>query len=196
MPDTDPVVQSPEHAIGLRVRGQRKRLRLRLRELAAQAECSESLLSRLENGLVMPSLSTLHRIAKALGVNVGALLEPQQDATLTIYRPEQRPPTSMPGAAEGDGSSAQSLVPFAEHRLLEALIVSLPAGGAPCGPFVHDGEEVGLVLEGALELIVMGVSHLVVAHSSFFLQSNRPHSYRAHGQTECRVMWVNTPPTF
>ena len=102
----------------------------------------------------------------------------------------------MPGATEGDGSSARSLVPYAGHRRLEALIVSLPAGGAPCGPFVHDGEEVGLVLEGALELIVDGVSHLVPAHSSFFLQSDRAHSYRAHGDTECRVMWVNTPPTF
>ncbi len=196
MAESDTDVEAEECGIGLRVRGQRKLRRLRLRELAAQAGCSESLLSRVENGLVTPSLSTLHRIAKALGVSVGALLEPQQDATLTIYRPEQRPPTSMPGAAEGDGSSAQSLVPFAEHRRLEALIVSLPAGGAPCGPFVHDGEEVGLVLEGALELIVTGVSHLVPAHSSFFLQSSRPHSYRAHGDIECRVMWVNTPPTF
>ena len=178
------------------MRSHRKLRRLRLRELAEKAGCSESLLSRVENGLVMPSLTTLHRLSKALGINVAALLEPLRNEPLTIYRPEQRPSSVMLGAAEGDGSSAQSLVPFHENRRLEALIVSLPAGGTACGPFVHDGEEVGLVLSGVLDLIVDGASHLVPAQCSFFLQSDRPHSYRAHGDEACRIVWVNTPPTF
>jgi transcriptional regulator with XRE-family HTH domain len=185
-----------ERAIGLRVRTHRKLRRQRLRDLAKQAGCSESLLSRVENGLVMPSLSTLHRLSKALSVNVAALVEPAHDATCTVYGPQDRPRTSVSGAAEGDGSTAESLAPYAQNRQLEALIVNLPIGGEPCGPFVHEGEEVGLVLEGELELTVDGVSHRVPAQSSFFLHSNRPHSYRAVGGVVCRVIWINTPPSF
>ncbi len=187
--------EHPERAIGLRVRAHRKLQRQRLRDLADHAGCSESLLSRIENGLVTPSLSTLHRLSKALGVNVAALVEASADSTCTIYGPRDRPRTSM-GAAEGDGSTAESLVPYSENRKLEALIVSLPAGGEPCGPFVHDGEEVGFVLDGELELTVDDVTHRVPAQSSFFMRSDRAHSYRAAGDTACRVIWVNTPPSF
>ena len=164
--------------------------------MADLAGCSESLLSRVENGLASPSLSTLHRLAKALGVNVAVLVDPSHDAACTIYSPQQRPRTSVGDAPEGDGSTAESLAPYAENRQLEAMIVSLPPGGPLCGPFVHQGEEVGLVLDGELELIVDGEAHRVPAQSSFFLHSDRPHSYRSLGATACRVVWVNTPPTF
>ncbi len=87
-------------------------------------------------------------------------------------------------------------MPYDADRRLEGLVVSLPVGGAPCGPFSHDGEEVGLVLDGELELIVDGTVYRVPANSSFFFHSDRPHSYRNVGTTPCRVVWVNTPPTF
>jgi transcriptional regulator with XRE-family HTH domain len=185
-----------QRALGQRVRAHRKLRHRRLRELAQEAGCSESLLSRIENGLVMPSLSTLHRIARALGVNVATLVADPGEMACTIYDKHERPRTSVGGTAEGDGSVAESLVPYAENRRLEALIVSLPVGGPSCGPFEHDGEEVGLVLEGELELIVEGVVHLVPANASFFFHSNRLHSYRNVGAAPCRVVWVNTPPTF
>ncbi len=75
----------------------RKLLRRRLRDLADEAGCSESLLSRIENGLVVPSLSTLHRISKALGVNVAVLVSAMRDTACTIYGPQDRPRTSIDG---------------------------------------------------------------------------------------------------
>ena len=185
-----------ECALGLRIRAHRRLRRKRLRDLAEQAGCSESLVSRIENGLAMPSLSTLHRLAKALGVSVAALMDASYPGACTVFSPVQRPRTSMAGSAEGDGSSAESLAPYAENGRLEALIVSLPSGGKLCGPFMHEGEEVGLVLEGELELIVEGVVHRVPTQSSFFLHSERPHFYRAIGDISCRVVWINTPPSF
>jgi transcriptional regulator with XRE-family HTH domain len=190
------VTATREVSLGLRVKAHRKLRRQRLRDLALEAGCSESLLSRIENGLVSPSLSTLHRLAQALGVNVAALLEPAGDVQCAIYRPEDRPRTSLFGAVEGDGSTAQSLIPYAAHRRLEGLMVELPIDGRLCGPFVHEGEEVGLVLEGVLELTVDGVIHEVAEQSSFFLLSQLPHSYRAFGDRPCRIIWINTPPSF
>ena len=182
--------------IGRRIRAFRKLQRRSLLDVANEAGCSESLLSRIENSRIMPSLSTLHRISQALRVNVAVLMESRHDRTCTVYAPETRPRTAHGGAAEGDGSTAESLVPYAEDRRLEALIVQLPGGGALCGPFSHAGEEVGLVLDGELELIVDGERHHVPAGSSFFFESARAHSYRAASSACCRVVWVNTPPTF
>jgi len=163
--------------IGRRIRALRKLQRLRLLDLAERAGCSESLLSRIETCHVMPSLSTLHRLSQALRVNVAVLMEDPQDQTCTVYSPETRPQTAHSVTAEGDGSTAESLVPYTAEGRLEALIVLLPAAGALCGPFSHEGEEVGLVLEGTLELIVNGEAHVIPAGSSFYFRSDHAHSY-------------------
>lgn len=183
-------------ALGRRLRFLRRARKQRLKDLAVAAGCSESLLSRIETGIVMPSLTTLHRLARALDTNVAALLSPPEDGACVVYGPGERPRYIRWEAAEGDGSIADSLVPFAESRLLEGLMIRLPAGGPLCGPFQHEGEEVGYVLEGALELAVAGKIYAVRAGHSFFFSSERPHAYRAAGPEPCLVLWINTPPSF
>lgn len=181
--------------VGPRIRYLRRTHRLRLKDLADAAGCSESLLSRIENGLVMPSLTTLHRICRAVDVSVAALLEAAAEAPCVVYGPENRPRFTLTGV-EGDGSGAESMVPFAESRRLEGLIIHLPTAGPLCGPFRHEGEEVGYVLDGELELTVQDRVYWLAAGHSFYFSSDRPHSYRAAGDQPCRVIWVNTPPTF
>ena len=183
-------------AVGPRVRYLRRLHRLRLKDLATVAGCSESLLSRIENSLVVPSLSTLHRLCKALNVNVAALLDPKEDEICTVYGPNDRPRYTRNAAEEGDGSTAEILTPFAQHRQLEGLLLEMPAKGPMCGPFQHAGEEVGYVLTGELELVVEGEQYRVPTGHSFFFLSDRTHSYRALGEENCRVIWINTPPTF
>ncbi len=183
-------------ALGRRLRTIRRARKLRLKDLAAEAGCSESLLSRIENGIVMPSLTTLHRLSRALSTNVSALLAPPEADACVVYGPGERPRYHRRESAEGDGSMADSLVPFAESRLIEALLIRLPAGGPACGPFRHEGEEVGYVLEGRMELVVRGETHQVATGHSFFFSSEHEHSYRAAGEGDCLVLWVNTPPTF
>ncbi|MEO1469827.1 MAG: cupin domain-containing protein [Pseudomonadota bacterium] len=183
-------------ALGRRLRGFRKLRQLRLKDLAGAAGCSESLLSRIENGLVMPSLTTLHRVARALDVSVAALLMPPEEDGCIVYGPGERPRYLRAEATEGDGSVADSLIPFAESRRLEGLLINLPAGGPLCGPFQHEGEEVGYVLRGRLELVVDERLYPVGTGDSFFFSSDRPHSYRALGEEDCLVLWINTPPSF
>lgn len=192
------VTPEAEHlaALGRRLRGFRKLREFRLKDLAGEAGCSESLLSRIENGLVMPSLTTLHRVARALDVSVAALLMPPEEDGCIVYGPGERPRYLRAEATEGDGSTADSLIPFAESRRLEGLLINLPTGGPLCGPFQHEGEEVGYVLRGCLDLVVDDQPHTVRSGDSFFFSSERPHSYRALGSEDCLVIWINTPPSF
>jgi transcriptional regulator with XRE-family HTH domain len=54
--------------LGDRLRNFRRQRRLSLRELAARADVSASLLSQIENGKANPSVMTLHNIAAALDI--------------------------------------------------------------------------------------------------------------------------------
>ena len=181
--------------VGLRVRYERKSRRMRLADLASAAGCSESVVSRIENGLVMPSLTTLHRLCQALQISVTSLLEAADAQACVLYRENERPRYAN-GWVEGDGSMAESLVPFEDGRMLEAHIIHVPGDGAWCGPYQHAGEEVGYVLDGELSLKVSGEMHTVRRGDSFFFKSDLEHFYRSNTEQPCRVLWINTPPTF
>ncbi|MFP6730131.1 MAG: XRE family transcriptional regulator [Alphaproteobacteria bacterium] len=73
-----------EAAIGRQVRALRKKLDMRVTELAKLAGLSSGMISKIENGLTSPSLSTLSALSGALNVPVTALFqqfEERHDAT-------------------------------------------------------------------------------------------------------------------
>jgi transcriptional regulator with XRE-family HTH domain len=197
-PLTRPLAASPTPSegdaprIGRRVRQLRLARNLRLKDLAAAAGCSESLLSRVENNLTSPSLATMHRLAKALGVSVVALFDAQSVDGLVIYRAGER----VIIGRGFPGERNEVLIPHAEQRLLEGFIVTLTPGAEPSGPFQHEGEAVGFVLEGELELVVGETFNSLRPGDSFFFHSDVIHRYRNIGEGMCRVVWINTPPTF
>jgi transcriptional regulator with XRE-family HTH domain len=180
--------------IGSQVRHYRLVRRLMLRTLAEQAGCSESLLSRIENNLVTPSLSTLHRICKVLNVGVAALLEETADTTCTVYSAGERPVLAR--AMGSNNIEAEAFTPNAASQLLEGLIVVLEQGGHSEGEIAHDGEECGYIIEGEMELVVAGKIYNLSPGDTFAFKSSQTHSYRNTGSGPTRIVWVNTPPTF
>src|SRR5438067_400350 len=71
----DVKVDEKNEYLGVRLRHGRMTMGLRLRELAEKADCSESMISKIENGRAVPSLNILYRIAEALELTVGQLFE-------------------------------------------------------------------------------------------------------------------------
>ena len=71
--DTPPVEPSP--SLGSRIRIIRRSRRLTQRALAARAQLAEPFVSRVENDHAEPSIETLGRIAAAMDVTIGDLLE-------------------------------------------------------------------------------------------------------------------------
>jgi transcriptional regulator with XRE-family HTH domain len=182
--------------VGLRLRHARMARGLRLRELAAKADCSESLLSKVENDKVVPSLNVLHRIADALGLTVGQLLTKANDPPGVVSRSGERPVVAMDTLREGHGLEMERLVPYDPSRLLQGNIHVVAPGGGSAGALTHVGEEVGYVIDGQLELTVGDRTYLLGKDDSFHYRSDIPHSYRNPGPGRARIIFINTPPTF
>ncbi|MGE3231022.1 MAG: helix-turn-helix domain-containing protein [Hyphomicrobium sp.] len=70
----DIVVRTLENAIGGQVREYRKHAGLTVSELASVADISTGMLSKIENGQISPSLSTLQLLANALNLPLTMLL--------------------------------------------------------------------------------------------------------------------------
>jgi transcriptional regulator with XRE-family HTH domain len=187
---------APVLHLGARLRHARLVQCLRLREVAERAGCSESMLSKIENDRAVPSLTTLHRLCKALGVNISRLMSQAPVRAWTIMHPADRPVIGHRQAPDGEGTRAEVLVPAADGRLLQGFIVIIEPGGHSGGTLQHKGEEVGYVIEGTLQLTIEGESHLLGVGDSFHFPSDLPHSYGNPGAGPMRAVWINTPPSF
>ena len=185
-----------ELRIGARVRHARLLNHMRLKDVAERAKCSEGMLSKIENDRAVPSLTTLHRLCKALNLSVSALLNKNFVEPWTILRSRERTVIGHASGSGSEGVKAEVIIPHAEGRLLQGFVVIIEPGGHTAGVIQHHGEEVGYVMEGQLELTINREVHLLSAGDSFFFPSDLPHEYRNPGKTRMRAVWINTPPTF
>ena len=129
-------------------------------------------------------------------VDLRPRLAPRLTSVLDVLRAGARPALSEGAPRRGKGIKLESLTPFILRGLLQAQLHVVDVGGASDGAIEHEGEEVGYVVEGRLELTVDGESVVLEPGDSFFFESTRPHSYRNVGDTVARVVWVNSPPTY
>ncbi len=83
--------------IGKRLRTFRREKKMTLRGLGRMAGCSESLLSKIENNRVDPSLKTLHGITTALGVPISALFAEPEAPKVCVAGRSGRSCASRPG---------------------------------------------------------------------------------------------------
>jgi transcriptional regulator with XRE-family HTH domain len=189
--------ERPEIKIGMRLKHARLSKRLRLRELAEALGCSESFLSKVENDKVRPSLSMLHHLVGVLETNIAALFaDPNDDSPVLIMKAANRPIIRTDPLLHGPGIALERLIATAKGSLIEANIHCVDPGGHTDGEITHDGEEIGYVLTGKLELRVEGVPYLLHEGDCFFFRSELRHGYRNPGSIVTRVLWVCTPPTF
>ena len=146
-----------EIRVGEKVKALREQKGLSLKELADLTGFSTALLSQMENHLVSPSLGTMIKLAKALGVRVGDFLGETEGEPFAIVRKDERKTVSRFASKEGVkyGYSYESLGFEKKNRHMEPFIVTLePATVKTSKTSVHDGEEFIFVLEGEMEVIL------------------------------------------
>jgi transcriptional regulator with XRE-family HTH domain len=186
----------PPVAFGVRLRHARMVRGITLKELAVEADCSESMLSKIENDRATPSFGALHRIATALGTNISELYAPANGSGERIVsRASERPVLMTDNLRTGKGLKLERLIPYSREHLLQGNIHHIaPGGGSEA--IAHVGEEIGYVLDGEIELVIDGRRLRAVKGDSFHFRSELRHAYRNVGKRIACVLWINTPPTF
>lgn len=176
--------------LGVKLRHARLVAGYTLLQLAQKAGCSESLISKIERGLATPSFTTLHRLAVALDSNISALTSEEEPNLSPITRHGERP------VIKSGGVALERVVLAKRGGLLQANIHIVWPGESSDGQIEHQGEEVGYVLEGTLELSLGDETYSIGPGDAFTFSSQVPHGYRNVGVEVARVLWVNSPATF
>lgn len=203
--------------LGARLREERDRLGLSLRELARRLEVSPSLVSQIETGKTQPSVRTLYAIVSELGVSLDEVFTPSADGpdghSLTSSpragrRKASGVPKAVPGAAEGHGRVQR----LAERRKIDLgsgvhwerlttwndrdvdfLYTVYEAGGSssPDGSLMrHNGREFGIVLTGNLGVTVGFEEHVLGPGDSIAFESSIPHRLHNEGDEVVTAIWL------
>ncbi len=178
--------------LSTRLRLARQMRKMTLKTLADAAGCSESLLSKIENGKAFPSLPMLHRLVRSLDTNMGWMFEDRDGKEAVVFRAGDRKTIAVESARRS--ISIEHIIPDAERHLLGCNIYHVEIGAESGGVHQHSGEEAGYLLNGQIELMIDGRVHQLAAGDAFAFRSDQPHSYRNVGHARASIFWVNTPP--
>jgi transcriptional regulator with XRE-family HTH domain len=181
-----------EYDIAGRLRALRLRKKMGLVELARHTGLSAAMLSKLERGVVFPTLPTLLRIALVFGVGLDHFFAASQARkALGIVRRGER--TRFPERLGGREVAweFECLDFAANERALNAYWVRFPHVARPRS-HEHAGAEFLHVLRGTLHLRVGGDEYTLEQGDSIYFDSSRPHSYARAGVRRCEAIVITT----
>ncbi|MEC3947786.1 cupin domain-containing protein [Sphingobium sp. HWE2-09] len=180
-----------EFNLGAYIKRARQARNMRLRDLADQAGCSESLISKLENNKASASVRLLTRVCSALNITVGDLFTWAQHGDEVVNRAADRVEKRF---AEDHGPAIFMQYLGPPRLSLEAFLHVIEPGWSS-ETMQHEGEEIGYVIEGSIELRLNDAEYSMSAGDSFSFQSDTPHVYRNTSSANARVIIVNSPPS-
>jgi transcriptional regulator with XRE-family HTH domain len=181
--------------VGTRLRAERERLGISLREIARRVGVSPSLVSQIELDRVNPSVSTLYALVTELGMTMsdvfgdgrpGGRVVRQRGGGLA-ERPETRRVINL-----ASGVRWERLTPDSDPEV-EFLYVVYPVGAESCPAdalMTHGGREYGYVASGTLGVQV-GFEHYELGPGgSIAFDSSSPHRLWAIGDEPVHAIWV------
>jgi transcriptional regulator with XRE-family HTH domain len=189
--------------IGARLRHRRLELGMTARELARRVDCSPSLISQVERGRAVPSVSTLWALVTALRISMDRLFDPAQEgpadsgdtATTAAESPADGPVLrryARPRITLERGVMWERLTAAAEKDM-EFLEVCYPVGqSVPEAEHAiqHTGQEYAVIIEGALSTQIGFEQYVLEEGDSLTFDSAIPHRFWNAGTVPARAIWV------
>lgn len=172
--------------VGVRLRELRDERGMSMRSLATKSGLSANALSMIERGKTSPSVSTLYKLADALGVPITAFFGPQTDKiNAVLIKADER--TRIPfarGVWEGLGGERFS-------GRVEPFVLTLESG-ASSGPhnMAHSGHEFVFCLRGHLEYLVEKQIFLLEPGDSLLFAAHLNHRWRNPGNIVTNALVV------
>ncbi len=184
--------------VGTRLRTERERLGMSLRELARRVGVSPSLVSQIELDRVNPSVSTLYALVTELGMTMSDVFGDSGPGERVVRRlsddagglaacPETRLVINLASGVRWERLTPQS------DRDVEFLYVVYPVGAASCPEdalMTHGGKEYGYVSSGTLGVRVGFEEYELGPGGSIAFDSSSPHRLWAVGDEPVHAVWV------
>lgn len=189
-PDDQATVAHAAPKMGHRIRTRRQKAQMTLQAVAHVAGISTGYLSLIERDKALPTLTTLDRIARALGTGLDHFVaRPQPVDCVTRAASRVR---SYLGSDQIGYERVSAQFPGAE---LSSYILTV-APGYESERVVHVGEEHVFILAGAMHLWLEDERIDLTEGDSVHYASERSHGWANPGNVSAKVLWTGTHDIF
>jgi transcriptional regulator with XRE-family HTH domain len=172
--------------VGVRLKELREARNVSMRTLATKSGLSANALSMIERGKTSPSVSTLYKLADAMGVSITAFFGPESDKKQIVFiKSDERTRMSFTrGVFEALGGEQ-----FVGH--VEPFMLTLESGAAS-GPhtITHTGHEFVFCLRGELDYQVEKEVFHLTAGDSLLFAAQLKHKWRNAGKTVTNALII------
>lgn len=187
-----------KNTIGTKIRQIRQMQKMSVDELAANSNTSAELIEQLEGGSLIPSLTPLMQIARALGVRLGTFLD---DAPVNgpVITKASSPGNAVHFSGNCDTCKKSTLDFFSlgadkADRHMEPFIIDVhPPEENTAQKSSHEGEEFIYVLSGEIEILYGKESYRLQTGDSIYYDSVVDHHVHAVGSESKILAVVYTP---
>jgi transcriptional regulator with XRE-family HTH domain len=174
-------------AIGPKVRQLRRQKNLSLQQLAERSGVSAAAIHKLERNGMVPTITTLMKLATALNRPVAYFVEEDRiDAAVHVRSTERRKVHTSKR-----GLSLQSVSgPYGRFFMAGALATVEPGADSGPKPMEHSGEELVYVLDGSLCFEVDGEEYILKRGDALHFLTDRPHRWWNPQRRPAKALWM------
>jgi transcriptional regulator with XRE-family HTH domain len=200
--------------IGLLIHRHRKHYRITLKEMAERTGLSISFLSEIERGVAKPSMDSLRKIARSLGISLLSFSDvdeppetpyrtplypreaPKEDNYVTkvnVVRANHRKKLGYP-----DRPGFYELLSPDLNRKLEVLYVRIEPGFETGPEPIQDppGEKFIYVIKGLYQMIINDETYVLEPGDSIYYPASASVFFKNIGDVAVELVFVLTPPVF
>jgi transcriptional regulator with XRE-family HTH domain len=175
-------------AIGPKIRQLRRQKDFSLQQLAERSGVSAAAIHKIERNGMVPTVTTLMKIAGALNRSVAYFVEEQEEVSPAVHirAKDRRPVLTSKQGLELRGISG----PYG--RFFMAGAIATVDAGATSGPkpMEHPGEELIFMLSGTLNFEIDGEDYVLRRGDALHFRTDRPHRWVNPGQTPSQAAWM------
>ena len=171
--------------IGYKLRRLREDNNMSVSDISSQSGVHPSQIESIEKGELIPSVATLVKLSRSLGVRLGTFLDGMESTEPAVTQNGSQAPRPTINLAEGKGSDMEHLKFYAlaqnkADRNMEPFIVNVEYTVPDAKPSNHEGEEFLYVLNGDVELVRSGKISAAPGRQHLFRLDRSPQSVE-HG---------------
>ena len=183
-----------DYGIGGKIRSLRLKKKMGLVEMGRHTGLSPALLSKIERGLLFPTLPTLLRIALVFGVGLEFFFAgAREKPVVAVIRKAQRVRLpELPGVRQVAYRFESLDYPATERRFNSYYAEFLPVAPDAKRAHTHPGAEFIYALAGRLNVHVADEDYVLGAGDSMYFDSSLPHWYQRTSGRTCSAIVVTS----
>ena len=177
-----------EQKVGARIKMYREKLEMSRADLAAKTGVDEKVIAAIEEEAVVPVVSVLIKLSRALGQRLGTFMDDQFKPDPVITRGDDAS-TAPIDTVKSIGYVSRSLAYGKSDRHMDPFYFEFPPNG-PDMNSSHEGEEFIICASGEIELTYGLDKFILKAGDTAYYNSVVTHGVKAHGDKPATLYGV------